>query len=102
MRAVRHDDFRSFLLGRVPRALHAHTRAAATVLHHAGDLRAVMGYVGARISPNSMTRRSSCIASAGLREKRRPRRADHAREPELSEPGVSQLATFYRETPAPF
>ncbi len=63
---------------------------AATVLHQlAGGLRAAMGYVGAR-DARGAAREGRVRAHLRRRPARepRPRRDHHAREPELSEPGV--------------
>ena len=70
--------------------------AAATVLHQlAGGLRAAMGYVGAkdhRRTPREGA--SSCASPApGLRESHVHDVTDHAREPELSEPGLGARTT---------
>ena len=63
----------------------------ATVLHQlAGGLRAAMGYVGAKdLAEFHEKAQFVRISGAGLARKPRARRDDHAREPELSEPGVT-------------
>ena len=64
---------------------------AATVLHQlAGGLRAAMGYVGAR-DARRVARQGRVRAHLRRRPARKPRarRDDHAREPELSQPGVN-------------
>ena len=65
----------------------------ATVLHQlAGGLRAAMGYVGAKdlAELHDKARVRAHLRRRPAREPR-ARRDDHAREPELSEPGVSSL-----------
>ena len=62
------------------------------VLHQlAGGLRAAMGYVGAN-GFGRVPRQGGVRAHhrRGLARKPRPRRDDHAREPELSEPGLAR------------
>ena len=64
----------------------------ANVLHQlAGGLRAAMGYVG-RQGSRRVPREGRVRAHLGRRLARKPRarRHHHAREPELSEPGVEQ------------
>ena len=63
------------------------------VLHQlAGGLRAAMGYVGAKdLAELHEKARVRAHHRRGLARKPRPRRDDHAREPELSEPGVRRV-----------
>ena len=68
----------------------AYKGPVATVLHQlAGGLRAAMGYVGAK-DHRRIPRQGGIRAHLrrGPARKPRPRRDHHAREPELSEPGV--------------
>ena len=69
----------------------------ATVLHQlVGGLRAAMGYVGAQGSgrvPREGAVRAHLLG--GLAREPRARRDDHAREPELSEQGVSPVSLLW-------
>ena len=72
----------------------AYKGPVANVLHQlAGGLRAAMGYVGAK-DHRRIPRQGAVHPHlvGGPARKPRPRRHHHAREPELSEPGVSMAA----------
>ena len=72
--------------------------AAATVLHQlAGGLRAAMGYVGrATLAEFHEKAEFVRISGAGHAREPRARRHHHAREPELSEPGVASMQGLTR------
>ena len=76
----------------------AYKGPAATVLHQlAGGLRAAMGYVGAKDLAELHEKAEFVrISGAGLRESHVHDVTDHAREPELSEPGIARVVDSAR------